>query len=305
MAAGDDVTVLVPDERGVVEIGALDGVRAVAYEHADPGDAVLGAAAVLVVDGPPSPRSCELAGRLPELRLVQTLSAGFDAIGPHVPAGVRIANARGAHGGATAEWAVAALLALVRELPAFVREQDARRWSGRTTGTLMGARVLVLGAGDLGTELAARLAPFGVETTLVGRRARSGVRARAELAELLPGADAVVLMVPLDEATTGLVDAAFLARMADGAILVNAARGPVVDTGALLAELASGRLRAALDVTDPEPLPPDHPLWTAPNVLVTPHVGGSTDGHLERQWRIAREQVAAFVRGEDPPNLVR
>lgn len=303
--AAETLTVLVPDDRGVAAIGALDGVRAVSYEHDDLDVADREGAAVLVVGGPPSEVARRLAGELPALRLVQTLSAGFDVIGPLVPDGVAIANARGAHGAATAEWAAAALLAVVRELPAFAREQEAGTWDQRVTGTLLGASVLVVGAGDLATELRARLQPFGATVTLVGRSARAGVRARDELPALLPGHDAVVLMVPLDESTHGLADAAFLARMRDGAVLVNAARGPVVDTHALLAELESGRLRAALDVTDPEPLPAGHPLREARGVLITPHVGGATEGYVDRQWEVAAAQVAAFVRGEDPPNRVR
>jgi phosphoglycerate dehydrogenase-like enzyme len=121
---------------------------------------------------------------------------------------------------------------------------------------------------------------------------------------LLPDHDATVVVVPLTEATRGLVDARFLAAMPDGAVLVNAARGPVVDTGALLRELRSGRLRAALDVTDPEPLPADHPLWSAPGLLLTPHVGGSVPSGTRRAFAVVAEQLAAFVRGDAPPNLV-
>jgi phosphoglycerate dehydrogenase-like enzyme len=197
-----------------------------------------------------------------------------------------------------------ALLAAYRSLPRFVRAQDERRWDYHRTDELAGKRVLVVGAGDVAENLVRRLDGFEVTTTLVGRRARDGVHAIEEVHDLLPHHDACVVIVPLTEATRGLVDAAFLAAMPDGALLVNAARGPVADTGALTAELRSGRLLAAVDVTDPEPLPPDHPLWTAPGLLLTPHVGGSVPGWLPRAYRVAAEQIGAFARGDRPPNLV-
>ena len=125
-----------------------------------------------------------------------------------------------------------------------------------------------------------------------------------EVHDLLPGHDAAVIVIPLTDDTRGLVDARFLAAMPDGALLVNAARGPVVDTDALVRELQTGRLRAAVDVTDPEPLPADHPLWTAPGLLLTPHVGGSVPGGMDRAFRVAVEQISAFARGDAPPNLV-
>jgi phosphoglycerate dehydrogenase-like enzyme len=235
---------------------------------------------------------------------VQTLSAGFDAWDGHVPDGVAIANARGAHGRATAELAVALLLSVVRELPLFAARQRERRWKPTDSGSLDGARVLVLGAGDLGRHAAAMLAPFGAEVTLVGRTAREGVVALDDVGPLLPAQDAVIVVLPLSDATRGVVDAAFLGALPDDAVVVNAGRGPLVDTAALLDELHTGRLRAALDVCEPEPIPADHPLWDAPNLLITPHVGGDTHGHADRASRIAADQVAALARGERPENLV-
>ena len=142
----------------------------------------------------------------------------------------------------------------------------------------------------------------------VARTARDTPQGRVhgvdELPALVPDADVVVLTVPLDETTHHLVDAALLARMADGALLVNVARGKVVDTDALLAELRTGRLRAALDVTDPEPLPPDHPLWHAPNVLVTAHQGGNTDATFPRVAALVRRQLETLLAGGEPVNVV-
>jgi phosphoglycerate dehydrogenase-like enzyme len=238
------------------------------------------------------------------IQVVQTLSAGVEAWLGRVPDGVSLVNARGAHGGSTAEWAVTVLLALRRGIPGFVRQQDRREWAEVGSPGLQGAHVLVVGAGDLGEQTRRRLDGFGCTVTLVARTARDGVRGVDELPDLLPAADAVVLVVPLTDATRGLVDADFLARMKDGAALVNAARGQVVDTDALLAELQAGRLVAGLDVTDPEPLPADHPLWEAPGLLLTPHVGGHTAGSSRRAWAVAREQLLMLARGERPTNTV-
>jgi phosphoglycerate dehydrogenase-like enzyme len=241
---------------------------------------------------------------LPRLRLVQTTSAGVEGLAGRLPEGVVLCNARGAHTPSTAEWAVAATLAAQRGLPFFVREQDAERWSFTTHRSLVGARVLVVGAGDIGRAIGRMLSGFDVELTFVARSARDGVRSTDELPELLPAADVVILIVPLTAETTGMVDDRFLAAMPDGALLVNAARGPVVDTGALLAELTAGRLRAALDVTDPEPLPEGHPLWTAPGLLLTPHVAGEVPRTRERAVAAVTAQIGRILAGEPLADVV-
>ncbi|MEV4769941.1 2-hydroxyacid dehydrogenase [Micromonospora humida] len=247
--------------------------------------------------------------RLPGVAVVQLLSAGADAWTGRVPAGVTLCDARGVHDAGTAEWVVTAILAQLRGFPELARAQARREWAYdrvAPTDELTGMRVLIVGAGSIGAAVRARLAPFDVTFTLVARTARpdEGVHAVTELPRLLPEADVVVLLVPLTDATRGLVDAAFLAAMPDGALLVNAARGPVADTAALVEELTSGRLRAALDVTDPEPLPADHPLWELPNVLLTPHVAGSVRGLLPRAYRLVGEQVRRFVTGSSLVNTV-
>jgi phosphoglycerate dehydrogenase-like enzyme len=168
----------------------------------------------------------------------------------------------------------------------------------------VGARVLIVGAGDIGVTIGRMLAGFDVELTYVARTAREGVRPTSDLPQLLPHADVVILIVPVTPETTGMVDAEFLAAMPDGALLVNAARGVVVDTGALLAELTAGRLRAALDVTDPEPLPPGHPLWSAPGVLITPHVGGEVPRTPARAAAVAVAQISRVLAGEPLANVV-
>ncbi|GIJ78326.1 Phosphoglycerate dehydrogenase [Micromonospora phaseoli] len=250
-----------------------------------------------------------LLHELPDLALVQLLSAGADAWVGRVPPGVTLCDARGVHDPSTAEWVVAAILSQLRSFPALARAQAQRRWAYdevAPTDELAGKRVLIIGAGSIGTALRDRLTPFEVEFTLVARTARpeQQVHGVVELPRLLPQADVVVLLVPLTEQTRGLVDEQFLAAMRDGALLVNAARGPVARTDALVAELATGRISAALDVTDPEPLPADHPLWEMPNVLMTPHVAGSVRGLLPRAYRLVGQQIRRFVAGEPPRNVV-
>lgn len=251
-----------------------------------------------------------LAARLPDLRVVQLLSAGADAWVGRLPSGVTLCDARGVHDSSTAEWVVTAILCHLRGFPAAVRAKERAEWAYdriAPTDELAGKRVLIVGAGSIGTALAARLTPFEVELTLVARTARpaEGVYGVTDLPALLPAADIVVLLVPLTNATRGLVDARFLAAMPDGSLLVNAARGPVVDTEALVAELSTGRISAALDVTDPEPLPADHPLWGLPNVLLTPHVAGSVRGLLPRAYRLVGEQLRRYAAGEPLQNQVR
>jgi phosphoglycerate dehydrogenase-like enzyme len=241
---------------------------------------------------------------LPGLRLVQLLSAGAERFVGRLPEGVVLCNARGAHTPATAEWVMTAMLAAQRGIPGFVREQDAARWAFRVERSLVGARVLVVGAGDIARAVGRMLSGFGVELTYVARTARDGVHGTAELPELLPHADVVVLLVPVTEETVGLVDAGFLAAMADDALLVNAARGVVVDTDALLAELTAGRLRAALDVTEPEPLPDGHPLWSAPGLLLTPHVAGAVPDTDERAATAVTEQLRRVLAGEPLVDVV-
>lgn len=236
--------------------------------------------------------------------VVQVMSAGVERWAGSLPEGVSLVNARGAHGGSTAEWAVTVLLAVRREIAAFVQQQDRGEWAEQRSPGLQGAHVVILGAGDLGEQTRLRLSGFGCRVTMVARSAREEIKAVADLPDLLPTADAVIVVIPLTDETRGLVDAAFLAAMPDDAVLVNAARGSIVDTDALMRELSAGRLRAALDVTHPEPLPAGHPLWSAPGVLITPHVGGHTDGSDDRAWAVVSEQLQQLAAGERPTNTV-
>jgi phosphoglycerate dehydrogenase-like enzyme len=247
----------------------------------------------------------DVLASLSRLRVVQSVTAGVDWLLPLLPAGVTLCDARGVHDTSTAEWAVAAMLAAVRQFPRFVLAQAAGRWDYGGTGELAGKTVLIVGYGSIGAAIERRLTPFDVTVARVARTARDGVASVDALPELLPTADVVVLVVPLTSTTTRLVDADFLSRLKDGALLVNAARGPVVDTDALLAELRAERITAALDVTDPEPLPEGHPLWTAPGLLLTPHVAGSTDGFPPRIAELVRAQIGRYLAGEPLVNVVR
>jgi phosphoglycerate dehydrogenase-like enzyme len=239
--------------------------------------------------------------RLEHLRVVQTLSAGTDWIEASVPDRVTLCNARGTRDVAVAEWVVGALLG---DAYGQFEAARSRRWSDALPRELRGARVLIVGHGSIGRELERLLEPFGVTLIGVARSARDGVRAASELPDLIGRADAVVVLAPLTPETTGLVDAAMLARMRDGALLVNAGRGRVVDTDALVAELRSGRLRAVLDVVDPEPLPDDHPLWDLA-LAITPHNAGDSEAADERAVRFGGEQLARYARGEPLLNVVR
>lgn len=250
--------------------------------------------------GDPTP----LLARMPRLEVVQTLTAGVDHIRPHVPDGVTLCNGRGIHNASTAELAVALTLASLRELPAFVEAQREGRWARGWTQSLADKTVLILGYGDIGAAVEARLAPFEVEILRAARTARDGVHAIADLPDLLPRADVVVVIVPATDETRGLVDARFLSLMRPGALLVNVARGSVVVTDDLLEALRAGRVRAALDVTDPEPLPADHPLWSAPGLLVTPHVGGATPAMWPRAYRLVRDQLARYAAGRPLRNVM-
>jgi phosphoglycerate dehydrogenase-like enzyme len=242
--------------------------------------------------------------KLPKLRLIQLMSAGAENAIPYVPPGVILCNARGAHDPAVAEWIMAVILAEARQLPRFIAAQQAGAWRPAASQPLAGQTVLIVGYGSIGQAVERLLTPFGVTVERVARHARSGVSSIDDVDAALPRADIVILLVPVTPATIGLVDARFLGLMRDHALLVNAARGSIVDTAALLAELSSGRLRAALDVTDPEPLPAGHPLWSAPGLLLTPHVAGATTDAIPRALAIVKDQLARYAAGEPLRDVV-
>lgn len=261
------------------------------------------------------------------VRIVQSTLAGIEVLRRLLPGDVTLCDARGVHTISTAEWAVTAILASLKYLPFYDDLRRAHSWSRRSEAEdryrslhatqknfypavlieeLHQKHVLIVGYGSIGQAIEDRLRPFGVSVTRVARGARpaEAVHAVADLPSLLPSADVVVLVVPATSETTGLIGVREFALMKQGALLVNAARGPVVRTDALLDALHSGRIRAALDVTDPEPLPQDHPLWDAPNLLLTPHIGGSTPQFMVRAMRFAAAQIDRCLRGEPLQNIV-
>jgi len=299
------IRVWLPGPDSVAQLGGLpDGMAADVWDGGEQLPESADEVEVVVLPfGVPASRMPVLA-KLPRLNLIQLMSAGAEQAIPFVPPGVTLCNARGAHDPAVAEWIMAVILAQVRELPRFAAAQQAATWAPASTGALAGQRVLIVGYGSIGAAVERLLTPFGVTVQRIARRARNGVSAMDELAAALPDADIVIVLVPVTPATNGLVDARFLSQLHDGALLVNAARGSIVDTGALLTELRSGRLRAALDVTDPEPLPDGHPLWSAPGLLLTPHVGGATPQAVPRAMAVVRDQLARYASGEPLRNIV-
>jgi phosphoglycerate dehydrogenase-like enzyme len=280
----------------------------VTWDSGGPDPAGLGDVEVFVPPYTASTDELAIMARMPALRVVQTLTAGVDNVLPALPDGVILCNAAGVHDASTAELAVGLTIASLRHLDDFARAMPDGRWLYERHEALADKRVLVVGFGSIGRVIARRLDGFECAVSAVARTARTvdgiDVRSIDDLPSLLPDADVVILIVPLTPDTRGMVDAAFLARMRDGARLVNVSRGPVVDTESLLAECASGRLRAALDVTDPEPLPADHPLWRTPGVLISPHVGGNTSAFLPRACRLVAVQLARWTSGESLANVV-
>jgi phosphoglycerate dehydrogenase-like enzyme len=292
--------------RAAVIAPALDVVRARAPEQVE----------VVAVDNGldletvdflvPSSEAPDVLERLPTLTrvaVVQVLSAGTDWVERWVPPQATLCSARGARDAPVAEWVVGALLGATTELLECAR-LDA--WSDRSLTDLGEWTVVVVGMGSIGRRVERHLTGFGTEVIGVASHARDDLHGVDELEALLPRADAVVILAPLTDATRGLIDARRLAAMRDGAVLVNAARGPVVDTDALVAEVTTGRLRAVLDVTDPEPLPDGHPLWSAPGVLsITPHIAGDSPAGNARAAALAGDQLARWVAGEELHNVVR
>ena len=299
-----------PDESWTADVGAVPGLEMVTWDLRGPHPRSDDIAVVVPPYLDPDQHLDLLAG-LPRLELVQLLTAGYDNVLPHLPEGVTLCSGGGIHDASTAELALTLTLSALRGIPGFVRAQDRREWiPTRIRPALADRRVLVVGYGNVGRAIAQRLLAFETTVTAVASRARDGddlvtqVHGIDEVSALLPDHDVVIVVTPLTESTTGLVDRDFLAAMKDGALLVNVARGKVADTDALVAEAASGRLAVAVDVTDPEPLPPDHPLWTTPNVLISPHVGGASSAFRPRALDLVRRQLAAYAEGRPLDNVV-
>ncbi|MFT4009193.1 MAG: 2-hydroxyacid dehydrogenase [Nocardioidaceae bacterium] len=243
-----------------------------------------------------------------EIGLVQSQTLGYDGAADFLPEGLRYANAVGVHEASTAELAVGMMIAMQRRFPEYVHAQDRSDWDHQRSRALADSRVLVVGIGGVGQAIIDRLLPFEVEVVRVASGARTDAVGRVhgtdELPALVTEADIVVLAVPLSTATTGMIGAGVLSAMRPGTLLVNVGRGPLVDTDALVDAVQSGGVRAALDVVDPEPLPPGHPLWSLPGVFVTPHVGGHTEAMAPRVVRLVRDQAERMRAGMPPHNVV-
>ncbi|NTV40363.1 MAG: 2-hydroxyacid dehydrogenase [Demequinaceae bacterium] len=308
------ITVTVPDQAVADAIGDLgDGARVVVWDarECDVPESERERVTMVCLEHYTGGRTVfGRAGQCPNLRLIQIPSAGFEHALPHVPDGVALANARGVHDARVAEMAVGLVIASRRLIPEFVDAQRAHEWAPvYFTPGVADSRALVVGYGSIGVAIGARLRAFEVHVEGVARTARTAadgttVHAVADLLSVLPGFDIVVVVTPHDDSTDKLIGAAELAAMPDGALLVNVGRGKVVDTEALLAELEARRLHAALDVTDPEPLPGDHPLWTAPQCLIVPHVAGGEPLASRRFADLVRRQVENLAAGGQGVNVV-
>lgn len=238
------------------------------------------------------------------LQLVQVPNAGYESALPYIRDGIRLCNARGVHNASTAELAVGMAIAMKRGFPDFIRLQDSGVWSHERMGSLNDSSIGIIGAGSIGQTLISYLEPYEVDIKSFSRSGMNGALTMDKLDEYLPTFDILILIIPLNPESKYLINARRLALLKDRAVLINVARGQVVDTDALVAELNSGRISAALDVTDPEPLPADHPLWSAPNVMITPHVGGDSQAFEKRGKRFMEEQLQRIASGLDPINII-
>jgi phosphoglycerate dehydrogenase-like enzyme len=299
------ITVCVPDDNAVELLGPVpEGVKVLSWNGEDDKPSSLERTEFWVPQVEDAGDLPTMFAAMPQIKVVQLTSAGIDDVAGRIPDGVTLCDARGVHGSAVAELALLMILALQRRLPDFLDSQRHGHWEPKLADDLRDKRVLIIGAGDLGEQTARRLRSFDAVPMLVANSARDGVHATSELAELLPDADMVVLTLPLTDRTEGMVDADFLARMPDGAALINVSRGKIVDTEALLAELQARRLRAGLDVIEPEPLPSGHPLWSAPNLILTPHAAGHIKQSGPRAFALVNDQLRRYCAGEPLINVV-
>jgi phosphoglycerate dehydrogenase-like enzyme len=295
--------VLVPRTRFVRELSAFALVEPVVVRMGEPAPPQAQGARAIVSEANHWQALRPYFDAVATLETIFMTSAGYDHVAQRYE-GVSIVNARGAHGGSTAEMAIAMILAHTKKFVAFEAAKRQHNWVYGVSGSMQGARILVLGAGDLGRRIARIATAMEADPVLFARTARGDVHALSEVGAWLAGAYAVVIALPMSAELRRLADAAFLAAIPDGGILVNVGRGGIVDTDALVRELATGRIAAGIDVTDPEPLPANHPLWDAPNLILTPHVGGFARGSFGRIIQVMGAGMEAMARGETPDNLI-
>jgi phosphoglycerate dehydrogenase-like enzyme len=305
MSENGQILAWIPDEAGRAMLGELpDGVQLGVWDgRSDPPAGIEDVRFFVPAIGARA-RVGEAMREMSSLEVVQAQSAGYEHLQPMVPDGVTLCNARGAHSPATSEWVLAAVLAVLRKLPRFAIDQATADNDRRFSDTLDGKRVTILGYGSIGQAVERRLSGFDVTINRVARTQRDGIHALAELDGLLPATDILVVLVPLDDSTRGLVSRERLTLLPDRALVVNAARGGIIDEEALREELEADRLRAALDVAEPDPLPGGHPLRNAPNLFYTPHVAGGTRRAGPNIYALVGDQLRRFAAGEPLINIV-
>ena len=246
----------------------------------------------------------ELTKKMPNLKYLQMPNAGYDDAMEFVRPGMTLCNGRSIHDDSTAELAVGLTIASLRGFPEFVRNQDKGKWAHTLERSINDRKIGIIGFGSIGSTIARMLAGFSVEIMPFTQSGRDNTTPITELDKHLPTLDVVILILPLTKESKNLFDARRLALMKDGALLVNVARGPIVDTDALIKELNSGRITAALDVTDPEPLPESHALWSAKGVLISPHVGGNSTAFEPRARRLIKSQLDLLAAAKPLNNII-
>ena len=246
----------------------------------------------------------ELTKKMPNLKILQMPNAGYDDAMEYVRDGMTLCNGKSIHDDSTAELAVGLTIASLRGFPDFVRNQDKSEWVHVKNKSINDRKIGIIGFGSIGTTIAKMLSGFAVEIIPFTQSGRDNTIAITDLDKHLPTLDVVILILPLTKESKHLFDTKRLSLLKDGALLVNVARGPIVETDALVKELNSGRITAALDVTDPEPLPKDHPLWRAKGVLISPHVGGNTTAFESRARRLIESQLNLLAQGKALNNII-
>ncbi len=303
-------TVSFPEPQLLADLEPLpEGLRGVVWDMKDEPGEELGGIDGVVLPYLDAGAVLGSLSKVPDLKFVQTQSTGYDGVREAAGPGAAVANASGVHAAATAELAVGLILAKLRGIDQAVKDQQTESWKPQRRQSLADRKVLLLGIGGIGKELARRLEPFEVRLTRVGSTARTDAHGQVhgpeELVALAADHDILVSVVPLNDNTHHLVGREVLAALPDGALVVNVGRGAVVDTDALTREVVSGRLQCAIDVVDPEPLPAGHPLWSAENALITPHVGGNASAFEPRILKLLKQQLEALAAGQTPANLVQ
>lgn len=250
-------------------------------------------------------KTIEIIPRMKNLKVVHYNQAGYEDILPHIPQGITLCNGSGLHDVSTSELAIGLAIAARRGFAEFMDNQKKGIWHRTRKPALADSHVGIVGYGHIGKRIASLLEMFETKVTAFTRSGSDGSVKISEFDDYLPSLDVTVLILPLTAESKHFMSAARLKKMKDGATLVNVARGAIVDTDALVAELNSGRITAGLDVTDPEPLPAGHPLWSAPNVIISPHVGGDSGAFEPRARKMVQEQLTRIATNEPLVNQIK